>query len=325
MSYIEKCTEKKDLLFNKLKPSRNLIVFIVSENVYVAYTLNEMKEIMTPIHNHYVEDINLERFFYLPNGIRIDSSLSICFNNNVNTMKLVKSENKFYTGFETNKQYYSYYSVEAVLRQTIDSEEESTFDTEYTDKTNSDSEVEIDTVELEKQRDERKAKEKLQIERKLNEERKTGNYTEIKNYENGVRCELIYENKITVRETWFKNELKHREDDLPAQIVYKNGREKERHWWIDNQRHRTNGKPAYIKFDEKQRREEECWWKYGQRYRSNNLPVCVEYYENGNKKCEEWFVNNKLHRDNFLPACIFYNENGSVKSTDFWFNGSICN
>ena len=98
MSYIGKCVNKTDLLLNKLKPSRNIIVFIVSENVYVAYTLNEMKEIMTPVHNHRVEtkENKLERFFYLPNGIRSDSSLSICFNNNVNTMKLVKSENKFH-------------------------------------------------------------------------------------------------------------------------------------------------------------------------------------------------------------------------------------
>ena len=106
MSYLDKCIEKRDLLMNKLKPSRNLIVFIVSENCYIAYTLNDMKEIMILANNHYVGD-KLERFFYLPNGIRVDSSLKTCFDSNVNTMKLIESKNKFYLGFEDNKQYYS--------------------------------------------------------------------------------------------------------------------------------------------------------------------------------------------------------------------------
>ena len=318
MSYIEKCAEKRDLLFNKLKPSRNLIVFIVSENVYVAYTLNEMKEIMTPVNNHYVEDTNkLERFFYLPNGIRIDSSLKTCFEQKTNTMKLVKSENKFYLGFEDNKQYHGYYSVEAVLRHTIDSNEESTFTTEYTDKTNSESDVEIDTALLLKQRNERKAKEKLQIERKLDEERNTGNYTETINYENGVECKIEYVNRNKRIERWLKNGQQHRDNDLPACInYYENGNKKYEEWWKNDQRHRDNDLPADIDYYENKNKRCESWWVNGQRHRTNDNPARIKYHENGNKRSEEWLIDDLLYRDNNLPTYIDYYEDGIKRSED---------
>ena len=323
MSYIEKCAEKRDLLFNKLKPSRNLIVFIVSENVYVAYTLNEMKEIMTPVNNHYVEDTNkLERFFYLPNGIRIDSSLKTCFEQKTNTMKLVKSENKFYLGFEDNKQYHGYYSVEAVLRHTIDSNEESTFTTEYTDKTNSESDVEIDTALLLKQRNERKAKEKLQIERKLDEERNTGNYTETINYENGVECKIEYVNRNKRIEKWFTNNILNRDNDLPAWIeYYENGNKKYEEWLINDQLHRDNELPAQIEYYENGNKESEVWIINDEVHRDNGLPACINYYENGNKKYEEWWKNDQRHRDNDLPADIDYYENKNKRCESWWVNG----
>ena len=170
MSYLDKCSEQTDLFFNKLKPSRNIIVFIVSENCYVAYTLNDIKEIMGCEKNHYIEGLEkLETFFYLPNGIRVDSSLSNCFENKVNTMKLIESKNKFYIGIDTNKQIYSYYSVEAVLRQAINSDEDSTFDFELNNKSNlqlnTESDIEIDMKQLQIQRDERKAREIIQSEK----------------------------------------------------------------------------------------------------------------------------------------------------------------
>ena len=142
MNYLDKCAVKTDLLFNKLKPNRNIIVFIVSESCYVAYTLLDMKAIMASSKNHYINDSNkLEPFFYLPNGIVIDSSLSICFENKVNTMKLVRSEpNKFYTGFGPNKQTFVYYNVEPVFRKEINSQEDWTFKEELkTDKPDNDS------------------------------------------------------------------------------------------------------------------------------------------------------------------------------------------
>ena len=327
MSYIEKCVEKRDLLFNKLKPSRNLIVFIVSENVYVAYTLNEMKEIMSSTNNHYcVEhaDTNkLKRFFYLPNGIRVDSSLKTCFENKVNTMKLVKSENKFYLGFEDNKQYYSYYSVEEVLRQNIGSDEESTFNIDNDSEHQSDveSDVEIDIVELKKQKNERK---KLQIERKLNEERNTGDYTEIKNYENGVECKIKYKNGIKRQERWFTNNKLNRDNDLPAWIEYfQNGNKKFEKWMINGQRHRDNDLPAYIIYYENGNKRFEWWMINGQRHRDNDSPAYISYYENGNKRFESWSINNQLHRNNDSPACIYYYKNGNKHSERWLINNQL--
>ena len=322
MSYLEKCTEKRDLLMNKLKPSRNLIVFIVSENVYVAYTLNEMKEIMTPIHNHYVEDINLERFFYLPNGIRIDSSLSICFEQKANTMKLVKSKNKFHRGFDDNKQYHSYYSVEAVLRQNIDSDEDSTFNTELNEKTNSDSDVEIDTALLLRQRDERKAREKVQIERNLIEGRNTGDYIETKNYENGVECKIGYENGIKRVERWFINNELNRDNDLPARIdYYENGNKQIEEWRINGQEHRNNDNPACIIYYSNGNKKLEEWWIDNQQHRENDNPACIVYYEHGNKQSEQWWINNQRHRDNDRPAYIYYYENGNKEYERWYING----
>ena len=333
MSYLDKCASKTDLFMNKLKPSRNLIVFIVSENCYVAYTLNEMKEIMASTNNHYcVEhaDTNkLKRFFYLPNGIRVDSSLKTCFENKVNTMKLVKSENKFYLGFEDNKQYYSYYSVEPVLRQNIGSDEDSTFNTETTNndsnlRSDVDSDVEIDIVELKKQRDERKAREMLQIERKLNEERNTGDYIETKNYENGVECKIEYKNRIKRAEKWFINNRLNRDNDLSAWIIYyENGNKKLERWWYNDQQHRNNDNPAWIEYYENGNKQCEYWWNNDQRHRDNDLPACIDYYENGNKQSESWWNNDQRHRDNDKPARIVYYENGNKKSESWWVNGQL--
>ena len=66
MNYLDKCVSKIDLLFRKLKPNRNLIVFIVNESTYVAYTLSDVKKIISDSKQHYIEGKeNLETFFYL--------------------------------------------------------------------------------------------------------------------------------------------------------------------------------------------------------------------------------------------------------------------
>ena len=313
MNYIGKCVNKTDKLMNKLNPSRNLIIFIVSENVYIAYTLNEIKEIMTPVNNHYVED-KFERFFYLSNKIVIDSSLKTCFNNNVNTMKLVKSKNKF---SQDNKEYYDYYTVEAVSRQSIGSDEESTFNTEYEDKNDNDtnllSKVESNTVE--------KAKEKPQIERKL--DNRTSSYTVITHYENGIECKTDYTNEIKRRETWFTNNILNRDNDLPTRIeYYENGSKKSEEWWKNGRKHRTNDNPACIDYYENGNKKSEEWSIGDQVHRDNDLPAFIEYFENGNKESESWWVNGQQHRDNNdLYALIEYYENGNKQSEEWWKNG----
>ena len=132
MSYLDKCFETNDMYLNKLKPSRNLIVFILSENSYSVLTLNDYKKIMTlPLYkeNHYIEESDkLESFFFLPNRIVVDSSLETCFNEKANTMKLILTKNKFRKGFGENKQLFSYYTVSPVSRNDIGSDELSVFE-----------------------------------------------------------------------------------------------------------------------------------------------------------------------------------------------------
>lgn len=149
MSYIEKCIYKTDLLMNKLKPSSNLILFILSKNNYLGYTLSDMKQIMKNSKNHYIENTDtLQTFFYLPNRIVIDSSLQHCFNNKANTMKLIKNKNKFRVGFKNNLTVYEFYSVEKENRIFVDSNEPSFFNDEkqeYIDEENeNENEIEID-------------------------------------------------------------------------------------------------------------------------------------------------------------------------------------
>lgn len=135
MSYIEKCVYKTDLLMNKLKPSQNIILFILSENNYLGYTLSDIKEVMKESKNHYLENENkLEQFFYLPHRIVIDNSLQQCYDEKVNTMKLVKNKNKFRIGFGVNKILYEFYSVEPMKRSDINCNENSFFDYDLKEK-----------------------------------------------------------------------------------------------------------------------------------------------------------------------------------------------
>ena len=344
MSYLNKCSEQTDLFLKKLKPSRNIIVFIVSENCYVAYTLNDIREIMSCEKKHYIEGLEkLETFFYLPNGIRVDSSLSNCFENKVNTMKLIESKNKFYLGFETNKQIYSYYSVEAVLRQAINSDEDSTFDLDLQEETLTDSDVEIDTVQLQIQRDERKVREIIQLERKqeilesnnyFNEEEYYTDYDndeeEIKtrfetiDFGNGITCVLDYKNDLKHTETWFLNGLKNREGDLPSKIEFhKNGNKFIESWHINDLLHRADDKPAYIGYLQSGIKQVEVWYLDGKQQRMDDKPSSVHYYENKNIQYELWGSGLDHHRDNDMPAWIGYYNDGKKQFEEWFTDGKM--
>ena len=318
MSYLDKCTVKTDLLFNKLKPSRNIIVFIVSENVYTAYTLNDLKEIINLDKRHYIDGCDiLETFFYLPNGIVVDSSLKTCFENKVNTMKLVETGNKFQIRYGNSRRIFVYYKVEAVSRQSINSTEESTFDPELVSVLDSGSDVEIDTVELKKQRKDRKIRQRKQ---KTSQERKSGNYTETKNYENGVKHKVKYSENIKIREIWSKNRLLHRDDGLPAVIDYRSGNNEYKYreqWYVNGEKYRDNDQPTYVEYHENGNKSCECWFTSQGAYRDNDLPAIIEYRENGNKFREEWWINAERHRNN-NPAVIHYYENGNKHTEEWW-------
>ena len=322
MSYIEKCTEKRDLLFNKLKPSRNIIVFTVSENCYHAYTLNDLKQFMAASKNHYIVD-KLETFFYLPNGIRIDSSLSNCFENKANTMKLIESKNKFYIGIEANKQYYSYYSVEAIPRKAINSDEESTFDSESTNDPNlqsdTESDNEIDSKELEKQRNIRINREAEQL---TNQAKKIGRCDEIALYGNGIECDIVYQDGNKESESWSKDGKLHRENELPAKIEYWNdGTIKREQWYINGEKFRNNNLPVEISYFQNGIKRSEDWFNCNQLHSNNDLPASIAYNEDSSKRWEMWYNYGRQHRGDDLPAYIFYFRNGSKCIEEWYVNG----
>ena len=323
MPYLDKCSVQTDLLLNTLKPSRNLVVFIVSENCYVAHTLADLKTIMDSPKKHYIEDNDrLETFFYLPNGIRIDSSLSICFNYKVNTMKFVKSEHKFRLGLEANKRLYSYYSVEPALRLDIDSEEDSSFSDLLETEQSQESEVEIDAALLLKQREERKDRETLQIKRKLEEDKKS-NITEIIDHGNGVKCVLKYKDGNKKLERWYLNDKLHREI-LPALIAYfENGEKKREEWFKNGRLYRANDLPNFIFYREGNNHRTEVWEVDGRYHRDNDLPAEIGYYSDGNKSFENWFNKGWIHRDNDKPAMIEYDENGCKKEETWHENNAV--
>ena len=108
---------------------------------------------------------------------------------------------------------------------------------------------------------------------------KDGNYSIIKDYGNGIECEIKYENHIKVQEGWS----------------------------LDGEEHRDNGLPACIEYYSNGNVKEEAWWIHGEENRDDvNLPICIEYFENGNKK-EEVFIDRE-QRKRFKSLCKKCNE-----------------
>lgn len=160
MSYLNKCIVKETLNKRKLKPSFNLIIFVVSENVYIPVTRQALKFIMKNKENHCIEGTKkFENFFKLSNEIWVDSSLETCFNNRNNTMKLKLSANRFKMECDSDSEnvsdkYVYYYTATATLttEKEIGSDEESMFsfengetEVEYISDDESDSNEESDT------------------------------------------------------------------------------------------------------------------------------------------------------------------------------------
>jgi hypothetical protein len=338
MNYLDKCVSKTDLYLNKLKPNCNLIVFVLNENVYIAYTINDFKKIFESKQKHYIEGVEkLETFFYLPNGIKVDSSLQTCFDNKANTLKLIKSENKFRLGFGENKRLYFYYSVEQVSRQYIGSYEKSVFEDVKEDrffvekkvkeeKEDSDSEIEINWEEVHKQNEKRKrleirmknkieAREKKRLEKLKEREKKRGNYTETIEYKSDVKCKKTFKNFILIEEVWTESDIIHRDDDKPAIILYFENGNKRGESWVRYGRlaRRYDSNPSIIVYFENNQIKLEDWRHLISR--ENDLPLEINYHQNGHKSKECWCSSTR----EFLkcridgPCIITYHENGCIK------------
>lgn len=153
-------------------------------------------------------------------------------------------------------------------------------------------------------------------------ENSTGDYEEIAEFENEVKCVLKYKNNIRVEEIWFKNGLKHRDGNYPAYIAYhKSGNKEREEYFVNGLLHRTADMPAVVSYDEDCNTEEEEWWVNGKRHRENDKPASVEYYRSGRCRCEIWFNNDQKHRENDKPAWIGFYVNGNVSSAAWYING----
>lgn len=323
MSYLDRCVSKKDLFFKKLKPSCNLIIFVLSDSLYIAYTLNEMKEILKAGQNHYIENTELQTFHCLPNKMYIDSTLKKCNDSKVNTMRFVKSENKFRTGFGLNKQVFDFYSVSPLSRTDIGSDEQSVFnEIDIVEKSDSDSEVEIDWIEVKKQAEKRKM---IEDERK-GAEPIVSDYTITMNVTSEIKYIKKFKNSVLEMEEWFFNDVLHRDNDLPVRIIYyQNGNKQDEFWLKHGIYHRENG-PAQISYFSNGNIKQKVWWYNNNRVNvDKEQPTSIYFYDNpfSSKKEEIWysFLYAK-HREN-RPALIAYYESGNVSLESWYKNGEF--
>lgn len=287
MSYIDNLVSKQDLFFNDLKPNRNLIIFIIKPDVYLAYTLTEMKEIIKEKREHHIKDKEntnrpISSFFHLPIKITIDISLEKCFYDKSNTLKLVKSENKYIKGFGTNEQFYSYYSVTPVLRNEIGSNELSTFFEDEEELTEQPF-ISIDWNEIKNEQKRRQEKQNIQI-KICNQERKDYDYDydyDCVDFIDGLYRHRVFTNSVLRSEIWTEEDPYNREGDYP---IYRYGEI-----------------PTYN--------------------REDDLPAITNYNENGEIRGQYWYKHNLLHREGDLPARmqVFF---GRFVTTEYWRNGS---
>lgn len=122
MSYLNKCERITDLSGNELKPSHNLVIFIIAENNYIAHTVADLANLI----KKQSPDNTEKSMFYLTDKIMIDESLRTNFGRRVNTMKLVMNKGKVKDNMGIEHEYY--YTANPVDRSLIESKELSMFD-----------------------------------------------------------------------------------------------------------------------------------------------------------------------------------------------------
>ncbi len=344
MSYMVKCAVMTDFYLSELKPCSDLIIFVLSDDVYIPVSRKDFKKIMELKQTHTEESTNINQSFYrIPNEIYIDSSLENCFKNKNNTMKL-ELKGRFKVVSKPSERTFCYYTVTPLKRKDINSDEKSVFDYEY--EISSDSEDEKSSVE--KQDIKMLSNEEIKMQNPVSstaEEKIFRDYIEEKFFENNTKCMKEYKNCILIDEKWFQNDKLHRDHDLPAVITcYENGNKKSDAWYNNGKQHRNVNKvnktseiknlPAYIEYYENGVVKQEEWWQNNKKNRfnmidevknyDNRYPCLISYFQNGNKKEEKWFQNDKLHRDDDLQADIIYYENGN-KKMEMWFQNGKTN
>lgn len=303
MSYLDRCVIKEDILLRKLKPSRNLIVFVYNKDVLIPVSRIDFKRIMeTKICRcNNACDTN-QNFYKIPNEIYIDSSLEECYENKINTMELyLKGKFKYHGNL------FDFFEVVPIRRNMIENEtkERSTFIDQINDEFEEDQE---DNDYWDKE----------------DEKKKTGNYEERIKLDEKSSCFKIYVNSILVKETYNRNGNVHREKN-PAKIYYyENGDKECQEWYKNGKLHSEADVPCRIFYYENGNKKAEEWYRNGKRHREADIPAQFGYYENGNKKYEIWYQNDKLNREGNLPPRIIYYKNGN-KKLEQWFKNDLLN
>lgn len=224
-SYIKKCVFKTDSEYNDLKPSRDLIVFIVDENHYIGYTIKDMNRVMATDKTFKVcnDPVRGKKFYYLKYNIVVDSSLQTCMVNKINTMKLIPCEQQSNVPF--------HYSVEAVERKDIGSDEASTL-------TESVNPLLIDFISLTVY---------------------TGTEEQI-----GNDALAVLTDKRTIVEKgfmdglWFHKTIDVQDDIMVVSYFYRNGKQKSETWYKGDVMFREGNKPFYTTFYENDGRIKSC-------------------------------------------------------------------
>lgn len=124
-NYLDKCLIKTNFGFSRLKASRDLSVFILNDNEYLAYTHRDLNCLLQNPRNCFLEGTKLEKTcYYLPydsKGIFVDSSLVDSFHSYGNTFRLEKSKQKFINKIKNES--FNFYFVKRVSREDIGSNE----------------------------------------------------------------------------------------------------------------------------------------------------------------------------------------------------------
>lgn len=321
MSYLNKCVVKTDFYLRTLKPTSNLIIFIVSNDIYIPVSRNDLSKIISLKQEHYIEDTNkLESFYKIPNEIHVDSSLEKCFKNKNNTMKL-ELKDKFRIDSNKNKRLFSYYSVTPLKRKEIESDtKESSYFEKIENEINSDSEDE-NNIDWNLIIQESKARQMFRNEQKRidNSETKDERQSFSEAVVNECKCHKEYRNSVLYEEMWYNNRGFHRDGDLSARIFYyENGNKKSESWYKNGKMIRDNDLPVHTEFYENGNKKYEGWRNDDDRRVSRDLPDRIDYYENGNKKKENWTKNYTDYRESGLPTTILYYKNGN-KQEEQWF------
>lgn len=314
-TFLDKCVYKLDFSNRKLKPRSDLVVFIITDNVYDAYTPEDIKMLIyQPLKR--IRDYAPKNFIELPSGIMIESSFINYFENKEVTFRL-----KSYNNFENKdvmEERLPYYNALPVFRTEIGGELGLVIN---------ESEIETDEDEIKIQKERRRDLKNLRFKQDEEENQKNPfSFINLCFHGYDIWCEKFYTSRFLKYETWFKKGCRHREGDLPAEIIYyenEDCQEEDKCLDLIKCIHRSLLQPG---------KAIEKWYKNEELCRENGKPDWIEYYRNGSVKSVQWIdlANNKTQLEEqskfeYYPLlyCFTDLEKSENSQTEFGISKSI--